>query len=53
MAGEKVDKKVPIEENGTKEENGTSEPSISNENDESSEISSTIQKDGDEGKGNQ
>ncbi|KAF2325656.1 hypothetical protein GH714_032278 [Hevea brasiliensis] len=50
MAVEKVDKEVHVEENGTKEENGTSEPSISNENDESSDLSSMIQKDEDDGK---
>ncbi|KAG6777366.1 hypothetical protein POTOM_017187 [Populus tomentosa] len=51
MASEDVKTQVPVEENGTKEEekNGNLEASTSNENGDSSDVSSVIQKEDEEG----
>ncbi|KAH8511411.1 hypothetical protein H0E87_008827 [Populus deltoides] len=51
MASEDLKTQVPVEENGTKEEekNGNLEASTSNENGDSSDVSSVIQKEDEEG----
>jgi hypothetical protein len=51
MASEDLKTQAPVEENGTKEEekNGNLEASTSNENGDSSDVSSVIQKEDEEG----